>query len=336
MHIIEESLSVCEECGQRRGHIIERYNGLVPVYCNCDLWDKEKKLANPCAICYEQGMGGHSPIWKPISDYRDEWGHWIHVPHFAGPSVRKTAPGWEPPTRIKTWEPPTRSKTWRRAASVTLIELDKWIDQITLKRDSRHRFVAIARKNDKYNTGRCAKQWTTLKKISNLTSPSEIVKAIKDCCESLGIDIDFNWTNTLDKIAYLDWCFAAVIATQMELPVPTLPSVLTISAQRALKPLGEVVISVEWGYDLHNISISLEQWIRVLNGEVYQVSRPYYYEGERFTGNWYFDINANDQLTVTYDDAGVGWIGTLDSIEMLQGPEIEGVDLAKAALEAYL
>ena len=44
MNIVAISVAPCEICGKKRGHLIEKYNGLVPVYCKCDLWDKEKNL----------------------------------------------------------------------------------------------------------------------------------------------------------------------------------------------------------------------------------------------------------------------------------------------------
>lgn len=79
--------TVCKICGKRRGYLVEKHNGLVPIYCKCDLNDKEKKLANPCAIFCENHIDGPRPIWKPISDYRDEKGVWRHVPYFDGPAV---------------------------------------------------------------------------------------------------------------------------------------------------------------------------------------------------------------------------------------------------------
>lgn len=78
------SVFPCEVCGKKRGHLIEKYNGLVPVYCICDLQDKEKKLANPCAIFCEGHKLGPRPIWKPISDNRCEDGEWRHTPYFSG------------------------------------------------------------------------------------------------------------------------------------------------------------------------------------------------------------------------------------------------------------
>ena len=79
-------ITPCKVCGKMHGYLIEKYNGLVPIYCKCDLRDKEKTLANPCAIFCENCNNGPRPIWKPISDYKDENGVRWHVPYFAGPS----------------------------------------------------------------------------------------------------------------------------------------------------------------------------------------------------------------------------------------------------------
>ena len=87
MNIVAISVAPCEICGKKRGHLIEKYNGLVPVYCKCDLWDKEKKLANPCAIFCDGGIYGPRPIWKPISDHKEEDGVRRYTSHLAGPSV---------------------------------------------------------------------------------------------------------------------------------------------------------------------------------------------------------------------------------------------------------
>lgn len=84
MNIVKMSLTTCQVCGKKRGYLIEKYNGLVPVYCMCDLGDKEKKLANPCAIFCENHSDGPRPIWKPISDHKDKDGTWWHTPYFAG------------------------------------------------------------------------------------------------------------------------------------------------------------------------------------------------------------------------------------------------------------
>jgi hypothetical protein len=84
MYIITLSVTRCKTCKKKRGHVVEKYNGLVPVYCKCDLWDKEKRLANPCAIFCDTYADGPRPIWKPISDYRNKNGEWRHVPYFSG------------------------------------------------------------------------------------------------------------------------------------------------------------------------------------------------------------------------------------------------------------
>jgi len=86
MEILEQYIKKCDKCGKHRGHVIEKYNGLVPVWCRCDLMAEPKKEANPCMIFCEGGENGSRLIWKPISDNVDENGTVWHTPYFAGPS----------------------------------------------------------------------------------------------------------------------------------------------------------------------------------------------------------------------------------------------------------
>ncbi len=88
MEILKQSLNKCEECGKMCGHIIEKYNGLVPVYCRCDLSDKEKKLANPSAICCETETLEPLVTWKPGSSNREKDGSWWHT------TIYKAPKGW--------------------------------------------------------------------------------------------------------------------------------------------------------------------------------------------------------------------------------------------------
>src|ERR1700752_4996458 len=103
-----------------------------------------------------------------------------------------------------------------------------------------------------------------------------------------------------------------------------LPRASELRLQRALRPLGKVRLAVEWGYELHEVTMSLEQWVRILRGESYSTSQPYYYEGQRFTANWCFDRHGWQELCVTYDDGADGWMGDFADILKVEGSTVDG------------
>jgi hypothetical protein len=64
------------------------------------------------------------------------------------------------------------------------------------------------------------------------------------------------------------------------------------------------------------------------------VHAPYLYEGQGCPAVWRFDLNAKEQLVIGIDDCGTGWACDLDSVTVLRGPGIEGVDISKGSLVA--
>jgi len=102
--------------------------------------------------------------------------------------------------------------------------------------------------------------------------------------------------------------------------------------QRSLRPFGHVKIGAIWGYDMHEFDLPLGRWIRVLNGDEWSAEKRYWYEGQRFKGNWSFD--GLGSLSVGYGDGGQGWQGNLSGLDMIDGPKIDEVDLAKLTLSA--
>ena len=60
------------------------------------------------------------------------------------------------------------------------------------------------------------------------------------------------------------------------------------------------------------------------------MNKCYRYEGQRFTGTWSFD--GDGRLVVSYDDGGVGWEGNLDGVNVIDGPKLDNIDLARLAL----
>jgi hypothetical protein len=83
-----------------------------------------------------------------------------------------------------------------------------------------------------------------------------------------------------------------------------------------------VVVSVEWGYDLHECPMSMLTWNRILKGHKVIRREPFWYEGERFTGEWHFNHSTYGSLLVTYDDAGVGFDGALGDVYILVGKDV--------------
>jgi hypothetical protein len=83
---------------------------------------------------------------------------------------------------------------------------------------------------------------------------------------------------------------------------------------------------------MHEFDLQLERWIRVLNGDTWSAEKRYWYEGQRFKGNWSFD--GLGSLSVGYGDGGQGWQGNLSGLDMIDGPKIDEVDLAKLTLSA--
>lgn len=203
-----------------------------------------------------------------------------------------------------------------------------WIDHIELRRS---RAAVLSVWANKYgedpDTGR--RRWLDWAKSDGLKTPSQVMGAILDNAQLLDVEID--WVAMLPLIATVDWLTAAVIAEKVGQAIPTLPKTEDLLAQRSFRSFGRVRIDVEWGYDLHDLSMTLERWLSILGGRPYRTEKKYWYEGAQYTGCWHF---KDRQLEVTYDDGGVGWIGDLASIDVLEGPTLDGVDIAKVALVA--
>ena len=83
-NIVSKNIKECSICKNFRGEIEEKYNGRVPVFCRCDLDKLKEKCPSTCAI----SLDGKNFWWKPISNFKDENGQWIHVPHFGGPVLK--------------------------------------------------------------------------------------------------------------------------------------------------------------------------------------------------------------------------------------------------------
>ena len=223
----------------------------------------------------------------------------------------------------------------RRADKVVLLHreaysmVDNWIDHIELRRNAHATFSVWGNKyGEDPTTGR--QRWFDWEKSIGLKSPMAIHKAIEDMAEFLGVQIE--WAEVIPLIAAIDWVTASVIATKVGNEIPVLPSLNVLLMQRSFRKTGRVTIGAEWGYDMHELSLPFERWLRILLGERYKTDKPYWYEAKRFTGWWSFDGVGG--LVVSYDDGGVGWDGNVDGLDIIEGPKVDGIDLARLAMSA--
>lgn len=77
-----------------------------------------------------------------------------------------------------------------------------------------------------------------------------------------------------------------------------------------------VEVSVYWADDEHTCTISGQTWDRILEGEEVLVEEPYWYEGQEYTGAWYFNHSGPGALRVGYDDGGTGFEGELSDAQI--------------------
>ena len=226
----------------------------------------------------------------------------------------------------------------RKSETVVLLEKhrftmsDSWTDRIELTRRPGCKFRLIGSKHLGAPTldqpGNIV-----ITATDGITAPLLLLREIEEAASML--DVEFEWVDAIPLIAKLDWITAAVIANNTGHAIPELPSFGIIVSQRSLtsiRRMGRVTIGAEWGYDMHEITMSFGQWLQILGGTTELIEKPYFYEGQRFTGVWSF--NGNGYLEVGYDDGGQGWEGRLESLELIDGPKLEGADLAKLAVHA--
>lgn len=87
-----------------------------------------------------------------------------------------------------------------------------------------------------------------------------------------------------------------------------------------------VNVSVSWGYELHDVHVSARKWKRIRAGEAVMVKSIGWYEGQSFECRWYFDLNAEYSLVVSYGDDGAdGFIGNIRdaTIEVAEGDQLK-------------
>lgn len=67
-------------------------------------------------------------------------------------------------------------------------------------------------------------------------------------------------------------------------------------------------ITVEWGYESHQVTLTPEQWTAVMAGDAMCIDGPGYdYESQHFQDRWHFSGGYLGSLLVTYGtDGGSG------------------------------
>ncbi len=223
----------------------------------------------------------------------------------------------------------------RKSATVILLERDRftmsdsWMDRIELTRRPGCKFRVIGSKVLGSPTldqpGNIV-----ITEADGITAPLLLHREIEEAASML--DVELEWVDAIPLIAELDWMTAAVIAKEVGQDLPELPAYDTIVSQRSarsIRAMGKVTIGAEWGYEMHELLMPFERWLRIVAGEDDRIEKPYIYEGKRFLGIWCFD--GKGRLEVEYDDGGQGWGGRLQDLPLIDGPKLDGVDLAKIA-----
>ena len=66
-----------------------------------------------------------------------------------------------------------------------------------------------------------------------------------------------------------------------------------------------ISFSVEWGYELHSVSIPISKWAAILAGEEVSMKSVGWYEGTRFPVFWSFSCGETHGVYVSYGDEGL-------------------------------
>jgi hypothetical protein len=84
MEIKIKELVACSKCHRLKGEVFEKYNGIVPVLCICDLKEGKHSKIKTSIVGGIIPSGKIHIMWTPTCNYFDENGKSWHVPHFAG------------------------------------------------------------------------------------------------------------------------------------------------------------------------------------------------------------------------------------------------------------
>jgi hypothetical protein len=85
--------------------------------------------------------------------------------------------------------------------------------------------------------------------------------------------------------------------------------------------LKSVTLTVEWGYELHSLTIGPRVWQKIKAGKEWGTrGKTYYYEGERFGCYWSFNGRGKPgSLVVSYgNDGGEGYVGSWSGADITE------------------
>lgn len=179
-----------------------------------------------------------------------------------------------------------------------------------------------------------SRKWSTLEWVKGMETPSALKGALDDTERLLNISL--KWDAVITQVAKLDWSMAVALAQLSERAAPAVPQTEILWAQGVLHKNDVVTLSVECGYEIHSIELSLDRWIRLCKGKVPKARSRGHYEGTSFWNWWTFRLGEEESLTVEYgQDGGVGFNGNITDA-MLNGPRPHEVDVAQVILDRAL
>jgi hypothetical protein len=84
--------------------------------------------------------------------------------------------------------------------------------------------------------------------------------------------------------------------------------------------LKSVTLSVEWGYEIHRLTIGPRNWKKIQDGKAWGTAgKTYYYEGERFSCYWDFNCRGEPgSLVVSYSGGGEGYVGEWADVDIAE------------------
>jgi hypothetical protein len=85
--------------------------------------------------------------------------------------------------------------------------------------------------------------------------------------------------------------------------------------------LKSVTLMVEWGYEVHSLTIGPRNWAKIQAGKEWGTGgETYYYEGERFSCYWDFNCRGEPgSLIVSYgNDGGEGYCGKWANVDITE------------------
>ena len=96
------------------------------------------------------------------------------------------------------------------------------------------------------------------------------------------------------------------------------PRIVVGEAQRPIMyKTGTVIVTVDYGYDIHSISFSGRTWMRIQNGERLTLKgQGFHWDGRPDQDRWSFNARYPGSVDVYTDDGGDIFAGSLEDHEV--------------------